>query len=832
MGAAESAAPLLGFKPHLRVEQVPGEAVYLISDQRVTALHGEQIARLAPLLDGTRPLDRIARDAADTLPAVQTAHLVDRLDGAGLLAARDHAAAPEEEAEQAYWEAAGLNGSAAAEGRGTGTVRALSVGNTDARELAAALRAAGLTVLDPDAETRGVGADGPQGCCAGERGGRTDGARAGGSQTRAAGADGAEARGAQTPAARPGGVQACGAETCAASTADPQAPGGALTIVACDDYLDPALAVVDAEHRAAGRRWLPVRTEGTEQWVGPFLGDPDGPCWACLAERLWRTRPVEAHVQRMLGRSGPVPRPSCALPAARLAALQTAALEATKWLSGFRHPSQLALRTLDGLALTAGLHPVRRRPQCPTCGEPGMTAAQVQAPVELRSRMKHDTEGGGHRSLTPRQLLERFGHHIDPVTGLVREIRRDARGPEFFHSYCAGTNPAAGHGLGALRAGLRSSCGGKGTTALQAEVGAFAEALERHCGHYEGGESVVTGSYRELAPAAVHPDAVQLYDPRQFTGRAAWNAGHSSFQYVGDPFDEDAETGWTPLWSLTENRQKLLPTSLLYYGVPQPPGHVCCLANSNGTAAGGTLEDAVLQGFLELVERDALALWWYNRTHHPAVDLDAFDDPWTTELRRVHASLDREVWVLDLTADLGIPVLAAVSRRTDRAPGESEEIMFGFGAHFDVRVALRRALTELNQMMPHVVEGVADRGSAADDPDVGHWLRTATTAAHPYLLPDGSTPTGPHTHPYTPRDDLRDDIEAAVDLLRAHGMELLVLDQSRPDVGLPVVRVVVPGLRPHWARFAPGRLFDVPVKLGRLARPTPYDDLNPVPLFL
>jgi oxazoline/thiazoline synthase len=47
-----------------------------------------------------------------------------------------------------------------------------------------------------------------------------------------------------------------------------------------------------------------------------------------------------------------------------------------------------------------------------------------------------------------------------------------------------------------------------------------------------------------------------------------------------------------------------------------------------------------------------------------------------------------------------------------------------------------------------------------------------------------------------------------------------------------VVKVVVPGLRHFWARFAPGRLFDVPVRLGRLATPTPYEDLNPVPLFL
>ena len=46
------------------------------------------------------------------------------------------------------------------------------------------------------------------------------------------------------------------------------------------------------------------------------------------------------------------------------------------------------------------------------------------------------------------------------------------------------------------------------------------------------------------------------------------------------------------------------------------------------------------------------------------------------------------------------------------------------------------------------------------------------------------------------------------------------------------MKVVVPGLRHFWARFAPGRLFDVPVRLGRLAAPTPYEDLNPVPLFV
>lgn len=87
-------------------------------------------------------------------------------------------------------------------------------------------------------------------------------------------------------------------------------------------------------------------------------------------------------------------------------------------------------------------------------------------------------------------------------------------------------------------------------------------------------------------------------------------------------------------------------------------------------------------------------------------------------------------------------------------------------------------------------------------------------------------------HGYTHRADLVDDIRAIKDVLEAKGMELLVLDQTRPDIGLPVVRVVVPGLRHFWSRFAQGRLYDVPVQLGRLPRACHYEELNPIPLFM
>ena len=68
-------------------------------------------------------------------------------------------------------------------------------------------------------------------------------------------------------------------------------------------------------------------------------------------------------------------------------------------------------------------------------------------------------------------------------------------------------------------------------------------------------------------------------------------------------------------------------------------------------------------------------------------------------------------------------------------------------------------------------------------------------------------------------------------LVEAKGMELLVLDQTRPDIGMPVAWVIVPGMRHFWARFAPGRLYDVPVRMGHRNHPLAEADLNPAPVI-
>jgi oxazoline/thiazoline synthase len=604
-----------------------------------------------------------------------------------------------------------------------------------------------------------------------------------------------------------------------------------FSVVICDDYLNVKLSEIDAMHRAFNRPWLLAKPGGAKVWCGPIFQPSQPGCWHCLAVRLWGHRNAEACAQNALGRKGPARRPIAGVSPLAATAMHLIALEATKWLAGYRYSGQSKIWTFDSFDLRGNHHDVQARPQCEACGNPTLMRETARRPVVLCSRTTLSRSGGGHRSMGPDQVLARFQHLISPVTGIVKEIRRDDRGPEFFNSFRSGPNIASEiRNLESLRSAMRAENGGKGITPVHARASALCEAIERYSGNFHGDEERVRASLRELGEQAIHPNRCMLYHDRQYAERSTWNAQHAPFQHVPPPFDERAEVDWTPVWSLTQQRHRFLPTTLLYYAAPAHRSRQYGLADSNGNAAGSSLEDAVLQGLLELVERDAIALWWYNRASVPGVDLDAFADPWISELRDVYANLGRQVWVLDITADLGIPTMVALSRRVGDGP---EEIMFGFGAHLDPAVALRRALTELNQMMPWVIGAGASGEYSLDDPDLNNWLGNATLAGQPYLVPDpAEAARKPGDYNYAPCQDLLTDVMTIQDRVQSLGMELLVLDQTRPDIGLPVVKVIVPGMRHFWARFAPGRLYDVPVILGRQARPTPYEELNPIPMFL
>jgi ribosomal protein S12 methylthiotransferase accessory factor len=146
-----------------------------------------------------------------------------------------------------------------------------------------------------------------------------------------------------------------------------------------------------------------------------------------------------------------------------------------------------------------------------------------------------------------------------------------------------------------------------------------------------------------------------------------------------------------------------------------------------------------------------------------------------------------------------------------------------------------RALTEMNQFLP-AVSGVSPSGErdyGYMDPHAIQWWKTASTANQPYLVPHPTLPArraGDFVSASS--DDVTADVARCIHTAAALGMETLVLDQSRPDVNLRVSKIVVPGMRHFWARLAPGRLYDVPVRIGWLPRPLTEEQLNPIAMFL
>jgi len=608
---------------------------------------------------------------------------------------------------------------------------------------------------------------------------------------------------------------------------------GAISIVLTDDYLRSGLKGHNEESLAMGRPLMLVKPVGRQIWLGPLFRPGRTGCWQCLAQRLAANRPTDCYVAaKKRGGAEPSAVARAATPASLQIAWNLAAHEATCFIvRGSLPDREGVLLTVDTLTWKTQQHTLLRQPDCPACGG-AERSSRPGVPIVLASQRKRYTRDGGHRVVGPETTLARYEHHVSPITGVITSLSRC--GPPshgVLHVYESGQNLAESFtDLSGLRRSLRSGKSGKGASDVQARASALCEGLERYSGVFRGDEPRRRARYIDLGEQALHPNACMLYSNKQYRESALWNRRNTRYNYVPSPLPEDAEISWTPVYSLTQKRPRFIPTAYCYYGFLDPDVAPFAMTCSNGTAAGNTLEEAILQGFLELVERDGVALWWYNRLRKPAVDVASFQEPYLEEAQAFLASRHRDLWVLDLTADLEIPVFAALSRRFDKAP---QRILLGFGAHLDARIALLRAVTELHQMLAWAFPMESDPPEPLEDDETRSWLESAAAASQPYVLPDPAAPPRQASQ-YAKRwhDDLRDDLLFCQSLVERNGMELLVLDQTRSDIGLSVVKVFVPGLRHFWARFAPGRLYDIPVRLGWMPRPLSEEELNPIPMFI
>jgi YcaO-like protein with predicted kinase domain len=319
------------------------------------------------------------------------------------------------------------------------------------------------------------------------------------------------------------------------------------------------------------------------------------------------------------------------------------------------------------------------------------------------------------------------------------------------------------------------------------------------------------GADLDSARASGIMEAIELYHAEHILlplRLASWNElrfSHPVIPLEGLPrisvsgFEPNRPLAWIEGRELATSRPMWLPYELVHtnFTMPFPPGSGCFVMSSNGLASGNQPAEAIAHGLCELIERDAAALFFLQppaAQESARLDLDSVDDDDCQDLleRCRRAGMTVAVW--DMTSDIDIPVFKCVLVERDPNPFRSLGALEGMGCHPVREVALSRAITEAAQARLTLIAGARDDNGRRRYRDAMDAERAAGTRAS--LSSPGRRPfsaTSSHV-----QDTFEEDIAFMLERLRCAGLAtVVVVDLTKPEFGVPVFRVVVPGLETY-----------------------------------
>ena len=404
------------------------------------------------------------------------------------------------------------------------------------------------------------------------------------------------------------------------------APDADFLLAVTNDYLDPELAWLATVHKML----LPARPVGNEVWIGPCISSQTSLCWDCLAYWLRLRRWPEFSVTGLEAGENASCASIASLPSTIHFALGLIGTAATLWAA--QQSPDVCMRflwTFDLHTFETRAHPVLPRRNCPIC-RPDQTVGLSPLVNAL-----HNSKFG----IMDRLLLS------EGRVGFVH----------LAHSAVLLPLPRLGHPD--LAPPL--SADGKGSEAEEAVLRCTMEAVERYSSVFTGHEPTVSSPACELNSLPV--ESILLFSDAQLDAREKLNQRPGMLHRVPERFDHNRPTRWVPARPLFSGPERFVPVGYSHLWYPFRGEPIYNYADTNGCAAGETRVDATLRGLLELIERDALAIWWYNRLRRPGIDLSIWDDVDVHAAVWLFAEQGRSMSLLNLTHDLEIPVFAAVS---------------------------------------------------------------------------------------------------------------------------------------------------------------------------
>jgi ribosomal protein S12 methylthiotransferase accessory factor len=380
--------------------------------------------------------------------------------------------------------------------------------------------------------------------------------------------------------------------------------------------------------------------------------------------------------------------------------------------------------------------------------------------IRLRSCPKQYTYDQD-KACTPTQTVDRFQERLKAVDlDILKEVRRIDTGrldiPVFF-SVC---------GRDAARIIGTKKQMGKGSTPEQSKASACMELAERFSffSFFKNPDNFLIGDYAAMR-AAGHPVL-----PVEELLRSVHDVTRSP--ELLERLLAGLPLRWTWARNLSRDKDVLVPFSWFY-----------AVNEFNGPCAGNSIEEALLQGISEVVERHVCAVIAREKRPVPAIDLSTVSDPVARALIDKFERNGIKLHCSDFSLDTGIPTIGALAWDPATFPAKSE-LVYTAGTTPGPTKALIRALTEVAQLAGDFETGSNYVASGLPKPlsleDVAYVTNPGQTVALAQL-PDLSA------------DDMLNELRNCLTALRNNNFEVLAINTMHPQLQIPAAYTIIPG---------------------------------------
>ena len=322
--------------------------------------------------------------------------------------------------------------------------------------------------------------------------------------------------------------------------------------------------------------------------------------------------------------------------------------------------------------------------------------------------------------------------------------------------------------------GAVSIYGGKGITKDHARASAMMEGFERYSAERHERDETTIATLEEISSKGnyINPESLNL--PKDFKKQNL----------------DSMKLEWSIAKDIISDEEYFVPTNAIYHPyIHSEDSESLFKSNTNGLASGNILEEAILHGIFEVIERDAWSIFELTHKNYSQIDLDSIESDIVNDTIDKFESEGIKIKLMDFTADINVPTIAASA--DDTVTRDAGLLTLGMGTHLDPEVAILRALTEVAQSRATQINGAREDTVRADFAREAGYERMKRINKYYFREEDEKIALSSIENKST--TSINRDLKIVKDELIANDIDkILYHDLTRPELDVSVVRVIIP----------------------------------------